>query len=663
VVRSAIAALEASNDQRNAIEAAALLVSKLARSKELLLDMEALDAVAVVTTALHNDSIAAEGDPYEDTDRRPTIKALALALRSLLRARLCVCARAAAAEAEKSHRATGADSAPADVDAALQRSSACSAIFRGDSRYLSLSARSMVENVYVLEACVDSSRFDVLNVLKPFRDIVRKAVTVKQGVRALIQSISRASHDRPCDTLIGLLECLELFALHPCTSETFIDTFVAVTSPGHSSAQRTMHAAEVLVSASNLSDIPASAAISAVFCALLGAFQPPLPSSVRTNNSRVVDSWGLTSRLPSLFAVAKDTFQALVDRILVHSVLPFFISHLDTNQPQQAWVNESRHSGDITALNAFICRAMCALCRSPQIHGLLSASSIRHVLSDMSRDKNSSGSDLVSSYEKQRGGSFERALRAGAQSLLSALTGRNEESVAKEAACAALDRMDKAAIAESTVIRYDPRELLLLIHHHLVHSGLTNAAAALAQEAGSCLFFQTAALFFIDVIRAEISESLDESRRPVISRDEVPPARPLVFQSPRTPRSLCIKPRPARDTSHSPPSIGGAVGPAWLFSDGGGMASHDSPSMPAPSGGGSRSLVERERSLPPLPPPEPPKTLDSIVISHLREQVRCTNCARHPPPLIYLGSTGIARIQPAYVLPCHCLKRMLVHNR
>ncbi len=634
-MRSAVAALEASSDQRNAIEAAALLVSKLARSKELLLDMEAVETVAVVTAALHNDSIAAEGDPFQETDRRPTIKALALALRSLLRARLCVCARAAAAEAEKSHRANAADSFSTDVDTAVQRSSACSAIFRGDSRYLSLSARSMVENVYVLEACVDSSRFDVLSVLKPFRDIVRRAVTGKhQGVRALIQSISRASHDRPCDTLIGLLECLELFALHPCTIEAFIGTFVVVSSPGHSSAQRTMHAAEVLVNASTLSDIPTSAAISAVFCALLGAFQPPLPSSVRTNNSRLVDSWGLTSRSPSLFAVPKDTFQALVDRILVHSVLPFFISHLDTNQPQQAWVNESRHSGDITALNAFICRAMFALCRSPQIHGILSASSIRHVLSDMSRDKNSSGSDLVSSYEKQRGGSFERALRAGAQSLLSALTGRNEESVAKEAACAALDRMDKAAIAESTVIRYDPRELLLLIHHHLVHSGLTNAAAALAQEAGSCLFFQTAALFYIDIIRAEISESLDESRRPVISRDEVPPTRPLVFQSPRTPRSLCIKPRPARDASHSPPSMGGAVGPAWLFSDGGGLASHDSPSMPAPSGGGSRTLVERERSLPPLPPPEPPKTLDSIMISHLREQVRYTNLPWHPPLML-----------------------------
>jgi hypothetical protein len=485
VVRSAIAALEASSDQRNAIEAAALLISKLARSKELLLDMEADDATAVVTTALHNDTIASDGDPYEEIDRRPTIKALALALRSLLRARLCVCARAAAAEAEKTHRAATSDAAfgftDADSDSAVLHSSACGAIFRGDSRYLSLSARSMVENVYVLEACVDNVRAEVL---KPFRDIVRRAVSLKSGVRALIQGIAIASHDRPCDTLIALLECLELFSLHPCASEAFVDTFVAVSSPGHYAAQRTMHAAEVLVSASNMSDIPASAAISAVFCALLGAFQPPLPSSVRSNNSRVVDSWGFTSRPPSLFAVPKDVFQALVDRILMHSVLPFFISRLDTNQPQQAWVNEARHPGDVTALNAFVCRAMCALCRSPQIHGLLSASSIRHMLSDMSRDKNTSGSDLVSSYEKQRGGSFERALRAGAQSLLSAMTGRNEESVAKEAACAALDRMDKAAIAESTVIRYDPRELLLLIHQHLVHSGLPNAAAALAAEAG-----------------------------------------------------------------------------------------------------------------------------------------------------------------------------------
>jgi hypothetical protein len=48
---------------------------------------------------------------------------------------------------------------------------------------------------------------------------------------------------------------------------------------------------------------------------------------------------------------------------------------------------------------------------------------------------------------------------------------------------------------------------------------------------------------------------------------------------------------------------------------------HDSPSMPAPSGGSMRAAAERERPLPPPPPPEPPKTLDSIVVAHLREQV------------------------------------------
>ena len=289
VVRCAAAALEAPHTQRVAIEASALLVSKLARSKELLLDLEAVDAVALVTAALHSDTVA-EGDPFNEADRRSTIKALALALRSLLRARLCVCARAAAAEAEKNHRAAVAEVASASADAAAATAAAAAAaaaanrtatngaIFRGDSRYLSLSARSMVENVYVLEACVDNARSDVM---KPFREIVRRAVTVKQGVRALVQGIAIAAHDRPCDTLIALLECLELFALHHCSSEAFVDTFVAVSSPGHSAAPRMMHAAEVLVSASNTSDIPSAAAISAVFCALFGAFQPPLPSAVR----------------------------------------------------------------------------------------------------------------------------------------------------------------------------------------------------------------------------------------------------------------------------------------------------------------------------------------------------------------------------------------------
>jgi hypothetical protein len=137
----------------------------------------------------------------------------------------------------------------------------------------------------------------------------------------------------------------------------------------------------------------------------------------------------------------------------------------------------------------------------------------------------------------------------------------------------------------------------------------------------------------------EITESLDESRRPPVNRDEGPPPRPLVLQSPRTPRSLCIKPRPARDTSHSPPSMGGTVGPAWLFTDGG-LGSYDSPAMPAPTGTGMRANFERERPLPPPPPPEPPKTLDSIVVAHLREQV---------------GSTQERRVFASFAPPSACL--------
>ena len=136
----------------------------------------------------------------------------------------------------------------------------------------------------------------------------------------------------------------------------------------------------------------------------------------------------------------------------------------------------------------------------------------------------------------------------------------------------------------------------------------------------------------IDVTLAEISESLDEARRPTASRDEAPPARPLVLQSPRTPRSLSIKPRLARDTSRSPPNTAGVSGPAWLFSDGALSSLHDSPAMPAPSGGSMRVISERERPLPPPPPPEAPNTLDSIVVAHLREQVALTRLLPRTPP-------------------------------
>jgi hypothetical protein len=176
---------------------------------------------------------------------------------------------------------------------------------------------------------------------------------------------------------------------------------------------------------------------------------------------------------------------------------------------------------------------------------------------------------------------------------------------------------------------------------------------------------------------SEITESLDESRRPPIVREEGPAPRLLVLQSPRTPRSLCIKPRPARDTSHSPPGAGGAVGPAFLFADGAGLGSYDSPAMPAPTGPGIKAAMEREKPLPPPPLPEPPKTLDSIVISHLREQVGSSIRTQAAPrknfrvctvtfsslQLTPCCSTGIALTPPAYARPCRSSKHTLALNR
>jgi HIV-1 Vpr-binding protein len=61
--------------------------------------------------------------------------------------------------------------------------------------------------------------------------------------------------------------------------------------------------------------------------------------------------------------------------------------------------------------------------------------------------------------------------------------GRANTVAASEAAAPTLRRIERAAIAAATPISYHPRELLQLIHEHLIGSGLPNAAAALIREA------------------------------------------------------------------------------------------------------------------------------------------------------------------------------------
>ena len=71
--------------------------------------------------------------------------------------------------------------------------------------------------------------------------------------------------------------------------------------------------------------------------------------------------------------------------------------------------------------------------------------------------------------------------------LIVLCTGRTLQSVslATHAAAPPFSKMERAAIAAATRIRFPPQQLLQLIHEHLAASGLTAAAAALAREVGA----------------------------------------------------------------------------------------------------------------------------------------------------------------------------------
>ncbi|TKY58204.1 DDB1- and CUL4-associated factor-like 1 [Spatholobus suberectus] len=64
-------------------------------------------------------------------------------------------------------------------------------------------------------------------------------------------------------------------------------------------------------------------------------------------------------------------------------------------------------------------------------------------------------------------------------------SGHASTSAATDAATSTLRRMERAAIAAATPITYPPRDLLLLIHEHLLASGLLQAASMLLKEARS----------------------------------------------------------------------------------------------------------------------------------------------------------------------------------
>ncbi|XP_068662082.1 DDB1- and CUL4-associated factor homolog 1-like isoform X2 [Aristolochia californica] len=132
----------------------------------------------------------------------------------------------------------------------------------------------------------------------------------------------------------------------------------------------------------------------------------------------------------------------------------------------------------LDCLRALACRVLLGLARDGTIAHILTKLQVGKKLSELIRD---SGSQAFGTEQ----GRWQAELAQVAIELIGIVTnsGRASTLAATDAAAPTLRRIERAAIAAATPIAYHSRELLLLIHEHLLASGLTTAAAALQKEA------------------------------------------------------------------------------------------------------------------------------------------------------------------------------------
>lgn len=140
----------------------------------------------------------------------------------------------------------------------------------------------------------------------------------------------------------------------------------------------------------------------------------------------------------------------------------------------------------LDCIRALSCRVLLGLARDDTIAHILTKLQVGKLLSELLRDGGSQGGRQGStSGIGGEQGRWQAELSRVALELISIVTnaGRANTVAASEAAAPTLRRIERAAIAAATPISYHPRELLQLIHEHLIGSGLPIAAAALLKEA------------------------------------------------------------------------------------------------------------------------------------------------------------------------------------
>ncbi|XP_042434385.1 DDB1- and CUL4-associated factor homolog 1-like isoform X1 [Zingiber officinale] len=132
----------------------------------------------------------------------------------------------------------------------------------------------------------------------------------------------------------------------------------------------------------------------------------------------------------------------------------------------------------LDCIRALACRVLLGLARDESIAHILTNLQVGKKLSELIRDLSSQ----VSGTGQSR---WQSELIQVSVELIAIVTnsGRASTLAATDAAAPTLRRFERAAIAAATPITYHSRELLLLIHEHLLASGLTATAALLQKEA------------------------------------------------------------------------------------------------------------------------------------------------------------------------------------
>ncbi|XP_062227245.1 DDB1- and CUL4-associated factor homolog 1-like isoform X2 [Phragmites australis] len=137
------------------------------------------------------------------------------------------------------------------------------------------------------------------------------------------------------------------------------------------------------------------------------------------------------------------------------------------------------HPVAIDSIRALACRVLLGLARDDAIAHILTKLQVGKKLSELIRDTSAqtSGGDS---------GRWQTELTQVAIELIGVLTNSGKETTlaATDAAAPALRRIERAGIAAATPISYHSRELMQLIHEHLLGSGFTATAAMLQKEAG-----------------------------------------------------------------------------------------------------------------------------------------------------------------------------------